>query len=235
MASKIILSDIGDIIFKGVAYTKEGFYEFVKDKIQQPEDQAAKKEKILKTYIKYRDQAFVDKDYSYWQACQDALKELGLDHYYPAFLEYNNQKEGITILPQVKETLDAWLRKGNQFYGVSDSVFGGSYIEQLLRSYRIKIKVISSKDVGAIKPDKKFFDKALKLLGLESEEFIFLGHSYDELKGAHDLGFKVVAVNYDENDDLIFIPEEYRLKEFPNLLNLDLQAEPVLDQVRSST
>ena len=74
---KTIISDAGDLIFQGKAYTKQGFYEFIKTKTSSSLPADAIKEKVINTYRFFRDRAFTDNEYSYWQACQDALTELG--------------------------------------------------------------------------------------------------------------------------------------------------------------
>jgi HAD superfamily hydrolase (TIGR01509 family) len=58
--------------------------------------------------------------------------------------------------------------------------------------------IISSHEIGVEKPDPRIYAAALKQLGLSPQQAIFVGHSPEELEGAHAIGMKTIAFNYGE-------------------------------------
>jgi FMN phosphatase YigB (HAD superfamily) len=212
MMVKNVLSDAGDLIFIGTAYSKKGFSKFVQERC------GLSKDKIIEIYKRFRDRAYVDSSYHFHDACRDALAELGLSEHEEEYFEHVRDTDTITILPQVKETIDELISQGVGFYVASDSVFGGKHIEDLLARHGVNVTgAISSKDVGAMKPSEEFWNGALEKYGLAKDDVVFLGHAYDELSGAHEFGFLTIACFYDGEEDISFIPEERNLKEFGEL------------------
>lgn len=78
--------------------------------------------------------------------------------------------------------------------------------------------VISSKEMGAQKPDRAIFDAALEQLGVTVGQAVFVGHSPEELDGARAMGMKTIAFNYDEQARADFYVKEFK----------DLLAVPIL-------
>ncbi len=56
---------------------------------------------------------------------------------------------------------------------------------------------ISSRDVGYQKPDQRIFQAALHQVHLPEHQACFIGHSSDELDGAHTAGMHTIAFNPD--------------------------------------
>jgi HAD superfamily hydrolase (TIGR01549 family) len=54
---------------------------------------------------------------------------------------------------------------------------------------------VTSRDVGATKPDPKIYFHALDRLGMTCSEVIFVGHDKDELDGAASIGIATAAYN----------------------------------------
>jgi HAD superfamily hydrolase (TIGR01509 family) len=75
--------------------------------------------------------------------------------------------------------------------------------------------IISSKEIGARKPDPRLYLAALQQLGVSSEQAIFVGHKISELDGAHAVGLKTVAFNYDRAAQA-----DYYINNFSDLLSL---------------
>jgi putative hydrolase of the HAD superfamily len=59
--------------------------------------------------------------------------------------------------------------------------------------------IISSMDMGARKPDPRLYHAALQQLGLTSDQALFIGHRTSELEGAHAVGLRTIAFNYDKD------------------------------------
>jgi putative hydrolase of the HAD superfamily len=75
--------------------------------------------------------------------------------------------------------------------------------------------IISSKEIGARKPDPRLYQAALQQLGVSTEQAIFVGHKISELDGAHAVGLKTVAYNYDKS-----ARADYYIDNFSDLLSL---------------
>ncbi len=62
---------------------------------------------------------------------------------------------------------------------------------------RVWDTVISSKEVGARKPDPEMYLRALNQVGVDPCDAVFVGHKKAEIDGAHEIGMKTIALNYD--------------------------------------
>lgn len=58
--------------------------------------------------------------------------------------------------------------------------------------------LISSKEVGFRKPENEIYKVALKQLGVQPREAVFVGHEAAELEGAKQVGLHTIAFNYDD-------------------------------------
>jgi putative hydrolase of the HAD superfamily len=77
--------------------------------------------------------------------------------------------------------------------------------------------VVSSREVGARKPNPQIYKIALDQLGLRPDEAIFVGHMKSELDGARALGIHTVGFNMDADASAQFL-----LARFSDLLRLPL-------------
>lgn len=75
--------------------------------------------------------------------------------------------------------------------------------------------IISSKEIGARKPDPRLYRAALQQLGVNPDQAIFVGHKVTELDGARAVGLKTVAFNYDRSAQA-----DYYIENFADLLAL---------------
>ncbi len=57
---------------------------------------------------------------------------------------------------------------------------------------------ISSKELGVRKPDPVMYEKAIQQVGICPTDAVFVGHKISELDGAHAIGMKTIAFNFDE-------------------------------------
>ncbi len=58
--------------------------------------------------------------------------------------------------------------------------------------------IISSKDIGIRKPAPILYEEAIAQTGLNPDEAVFVGHKAYELEGAHKIGYKTIAYNYEK-------------------------------------
>jgi putative hydrolase of the HAD superfamily len=75
--------------------------------------------------------------------------------------------------------------------------------------------VISSKEIGIRKPSPEIYRAALKQLGLSGDMAAFVGHKKTELDGAHAVGLKTIAFNYEDA-----AVADFYIEKFSDLLRL---------------
>jgi putative hydrolase of the HAD superfamily len=75
--------------------------------------------------------------------------------------------------------------------------------------------IITSQEIGVQKPDPRIYSAALQQLGLLPCQAVFVGHSPEELDGAHAVGMKTIAFNFDET-----AKADYYIEKFTDLLTV---------------
>ncbi|MBI4980060.1 HAD family hydrolase [Candidatus Woesearchaeota archaeon] len=217
MISAIIMDAFG-VLVESKGNTSRMFYEYVKDKT------AAPKEEVMRIYNQYRARSFTEKDYNYEEAIRDTFWELDMKEYYDDFLKLNQveQKKIEVKNESVIKMLSGLKQKGISVYVLTDFDEPTDYVRNIfskLGLLELITDIISSKDVGHMKPSPEVFDYTLRKYGLKKEDTAFLGHSHDEVRGAHELGFKTFACFYaDEEGDFSFVPDEQRLSGLEELV-----------------
>jgi HAD superfamily hydrolase (TIGR01549 family) len=69
--------------------------------------------------------------------------------------------------------------------------------------------IVSSLELGTRKPDPKIYQAALQQLGLTPDQAAFVGHKASELAGAHEVGMRTIAFNYDTDASADFYIEKF--------------------------
>ena len=69
------------------------------------------------------------------------------------------------------------------------------------------------------KPDPRIYGAAMQQLGVTSDQVVFVGHKPSELDGAHAVGMKTIAFNYEKNAQA-----DFYIQQFPELLKLPVIA-----------
>jgi len=77
--------------------------------------------------------------------------------------------------------------------------------------------IISSKELGVRKPNPNIYLAALTQLDLIPCQAVFVGHKMSEIIGAHNVGMKTIAFNY-END----VESDFYIEEFQDLLDVSV-------------
>lgn len=110
-------------------------------------------------------------------------------------------EKGIEFFKGVRETLKALKEKGYMLGIVTDTA---NPIHVKLSWFErggfghVWDSIISSQEIGVEKPDPRIYAAALQQLGLSAQQAVFVGHSPEELDGAHAIGMKTIAFNYGE-------------------------------------
>ncbi|MBI4144215.1 HAD hydrolase-like protein [Candidatus Woesearchaeota archaeon] len=181
-------------------------------------------EELWKAFAPYAHKARTVADYSNSDALRAFLSHTGLNYSSTESVLAGYQAHPcLSVLPDVHNTLRNLKEQGIQFIIITDATVTAEQMRPALSVARLSdmvTDVISSKDVGVTKPDRRIFDYALERNGLRKDDVVFVAHEHDELYGAHTLGYNVIAVNYDIADNLSFIPEERMLATFPDILKI---------------
>jgi len=105
-------------------------------------------------------------------------------------------------LPGVRNTLVA-LHEGGMTLGVlTDSSCSGEAIRERLGRLGLAdvlASILSSFDLGQVKPNPMGYLRSARAMGLEAEQILFVGHRATELAGAAVVGMRTAAFNYDED------------------------------------
>jgi len=221
MAIKAILSDGGSILFNDRS-TKRAEYEFLVDNNVEIDY-----DDFTELFADFKELAQTKEGYSQDNAFVDYLNNRGMDHLVQPYLDKiqnkpkGKKKKTLSLTEGVPETLREIKNKGVDFIVLTDSTKPAKKLWGFLDNANISdyiTDMISSKDLGVKKPHADFFRKVMDDYGLDRSEVVFLAHDYDELSGAHNLGYEVLAFNYDPKDDLSFIPDSNKLENFSDLL-----------------
>ncbi len=139
----------------------------------------------------------------YWPTLGSFLDELGLtpaqvDQALAFARDKAGQVEQRTLFDGVGETLAALKQRGIKLAVLSDTESRESKVRSRLADLGIEQyfdAVITSIDVGHVKPEPEAYQAALDALGVNAEQAVFVGHDEDELCGAIHCGLLAVAFN----------------------------------------
>jgi HAD superfamily hydrolase (TIGR01549 family)/HAD superfamily hydrolase (TIGR01509 family) len=109
-----------------------------------------------------------------------------------------NEDNDVQFYEGVRETLAALKDRGYYLGIITDSAAPVSvklgWFEQGGFGH-VWDSIIASSEFGVRKPDPALYQAALRQLGLEANEAVFVGHKASELSGARQAGLKTVAFN----------------------------------------
>ncbi len=84
---------------------------------------------------------------------------------------------------------------------LTDSVLPSNRIRDVLEEYSAFISsIVSSRDIGVMKPHPKMYNAILSDLNISAEYALFIAHDLDELEGAQKL--QINTINYEKIGDL---------------------------------
>ena len=121
---------------------------------------------------------------------------------------YQPFAEEFGIYEDTERTLIALRHKGFRLAAVTNSAWSGELIEGDLERFgvaRFFEAVFVSSDVGYRKPSPVIFERALRELGLDASECIFVGNSIiEDIQGAQQMGMKAVLKGGDHQKGSIY-------------------------------
>lgn len=84
---------------------------------------------------------------------------------------------------------------------LTDSVLPSNKIMDVLEDFSVFISsIVSSRDLGVMKPHPKMYNAILSDLNISAENALFVAHDLEELKGAQKL--QINTINFEEIGDL---------------------------------
>jgi len=107
----------------------------------------------------------------------------------------------VEIIPEVPETILQLREHGYMLGIITDTALPVSIKLSWFEKHgfgHVWDTFISSREIGIRKPAPEIYHKAFEQLGIRPEEAVFVGHKTSELDGAHAVGMKTVAFNYDK-------------------------------------
>ena len=192
-----------------------------------------------RTLYRVWDEEFLDDVHrgrrEYSEAFQAFLLSLGLsrgqiDEVQAASLARKRDLErSARPLPGVRDTVERLAARGVKLAVLSDSEQTGDELQTHLARLGLGGRfspVISSIDLEYTKPSPVCYRAALASMGLHAEEVAFIGHAPAELAGAHAVGLRTVAFNYDAG-----AAADHYLTRFDELLQLVDRTAAVSDSL----
>ncbi len=125
------------------------------------------------------------------------LSELGLQRYYAEYEEID--KEAISKAALMDSNAPSALEKLSRHFKLavlSDTGRAPKDVEALLYSIgfgHVFDKVFTSSSLHCIKPDPEAYLSVLRYYSIKPENAAFVGHDYEELKGAEQVSIKPIA------------------------------------------
>ena len=143
----------------------------------------------------------------FWEALRAMLLSVGLargqiDEVVAAgHARHREFAEGIRPFPGVPATLRRLAEFGVSLGVLSNSPCSAKLLQRKLTRLGLQgafRAVVSSADIGSVKPEPACYRAALSALGLPASRVAMVGHDADELAGAAAVGMRTIAFNYDE-------------------------------------
>ena len=130
-----------------------------------------------------------------------------------------SQQRDVTFFPEVAETLHTLKQRGIKLGIVTNTFNPPAEKNEWFKTIGIDgiwDSYADSCELGVIKPEPGIYMAALKPIGVEPENAIFVGHAQVEIDGAKRLGLTTVRFNA----DLDCVSSDYAIDKFSELLNI---------------
>jgi len=215
LKARAILFDAGDILYFR-PYMGRRFTAFLKGlTIDTIEDPAADKEALRQRAY----QGEINQD----QYREAILRLYGItqpEHIVRGKQILEEEENAVQFFDGVKETLNTLKEQGYLLGIVTDTAqpvhVKLGWFEQAGFG-DVWDSIITSREIGARKPDPTIYNAALRQLGVTAQEAVFVGHKASELEGARAVGMTTIALNYEET-----AKADFYIAHFSDLLTLPL-------------
>ncbi|MFX1282676.1 MAG: HAD family hydrolase [Promethearchaeota archaeon] len=130
--------------------------------------------------------------------------------------EYEIEKWWKNPDPWLFETISKFWKIGYKIGILTDSALSSRTIREVLSQLSPYVhKIVSSRDVGVMKPDKQMYSTILSELKTPPNKSLFIAHDPDEIKGALNSGLLCINFEYIGNLKKLFefIKRKYVLEQ----------------------
>jgi len=194
-----LIFDIGDVLFDATAWRRWLTEALRQLGIEITYEQLVRKWESLLADV-YAGRA------EYWQRFRKLTESLGLSEAQTAELTRAARAKAKAVqvdrklFDGVAATLARLKGAGLKLAALSDTESGEAAVRQMLRLFGIEHDfdaVVTSRDIGVVKPARRAYHAAAEALHLPPERCGFVGHDDDELVGAKSAGMTAIAYNCD--------------------------------------
>lgn len=213
---KAIIFDMGDILFDATQWRK-ALHKFLNGLGYEGDfnDMITRWDTFLK-------RAHLGKA-KYYAVFEDFINSLGYAKEYERIKRFSMKtarsvEENRKLFPHVKDTLRKLKRQGIKLAILTDSESSEEKNRRRLKKLEIDKyfdTVVSSADIGFVKPQRKAFQITLDRLNVRNTEAAFVGHDNDELQGAREAGLMTIAFNCDAD-----VPADHYISHFGKLVGI---------------
>jgi len=215
---KALFFDAGDILYYR-PNKEERLKQFLADKPVNPHPQLAEEK------IRLRNLAFQGK-LARMEYYRQIVHLYGLTD--PQLVEEGARAQAtdddtVEVFEGVPETINALKQRGYLMGIITDTALPISTKLNWFEQHGfggLWDVVISSKEMGARKPESILYEEALQQARLQPDETAFVGHKAYELEGARAVGMHTIAYNFEESS----VADAY-IEQFCDLLTIPLLAE----------
>ena len=192
-----LIFDAGDILFDASLWRRWLAEELLSLGVEITREELINKWERMLVDV-YKGQA------DYWQRFGELLSSYRLSAEKVAELTDAAQEKaeqvenGRKVFDGVIETLAKLKEAGVKLAVLSDTESTARKVREMLRSLDIEHyfdAVITSSDIGYVKPQRQAYQAAADALGIELSRCGFVGHDLDELAGAKSAGMFAIAFN----------------------------------------
>jgi len=140
---------------------------------------------------------------AYWDAFREMVAAFGIDRKTSATIESNARQQAkraanAALFDGVEPSLKTLSQNGVKLAVRSDTESTGAKVRSRVKRFRIEHyfdAVVTSYDIGHVKPEPEAFLHALRALESHAAGAAFVGHDLDEMIGAREVGLDVIGYN----------------------------------------
>jgi epoxide hydrolase-like predicted phosphatase len=182
---RCVISDMGKVILhfdRGIFYEKiAGFCPYSKDKV---------KELTLQNFdivVSFNEGAISPEEF-YRKVISKLKAKIGYDEFYAIYSDvFFLNSPVLDIMKRLKRRYKLILLSNTD-------VMHFTFIKKKFPEILIFDDYILSYEVGAMKPDPRIYEEALKRTGFKPEECLFIDDMEENIKSAQKLGIKVILM-----------------------------------------
>ncbi len=211
-----VIFDMGDIFFDATVWRRTLVQHLQQQGVEIDYREFCRRweQKLVAVYVGRRE---------YWDTFHEFVTESPLvgravDETIAFAREKAAEIEQRTLFEGVAETLAALKRQGLKLAVLSDTESREERVRRRLADLDIERffdAVVTSRDIGHVKPQPQAFAAVLERLDTAPKETMFVGHDEDELDGAKRVGLTAVAYNHEAG-----VPCDHSIRGFGELLEL---------------